>query len=145
MRWRFGIVGAVTSMPLPPVELANRVGRLIGEDGSYAAYKTVGAQLRSVIDEVLPGDWDWAGKRILDFGAGAGRTLRHFAAEAQQARFEACDIDAEAIGWLNANSTRRFMGSSMSRRRRSRARPTAMTSCTPSRCSRTSPAPGRRG
>ena len=54
------------------------------------------------MDEVLPDDWDWAGKKILDFGAGAGRTLRHFTAEAQQARFEACDIDTAAIGWLNA-------------------------------------------
>lgn len=101
---------SVTSMPLPPVTLANRVGRLIGEDGSYAAYEQVGAQLRSVIDEALPDDWDWAGKRILDFGAGAGRTLRHFSAEAERARFEACDIDTAAIEWLNANLSPPFQG-----------------------------------
>jgi SAM-dependent methyltransferase len=89
------------SAPLPPVELANRVGRVIGDDGDYAAYEAVGAQLRSVIDGALPDGWTWAGKRVLDFGAGSGRTLRHFTAEAQEATFEACDIDAEAIGWLN--------------------------------------------
>lgn len=91
------------SVPLPPVDLANRVGRLIGDDGSYAAYEAVGAQLRSVVDQALPDDWDWTGKRVLDFGAGSGRTLRHFLAEAGRAHFEACDIDAAAIGWLNAN------------------------------------------
>jgi SAM-dependent methyltransferase len=104
------MVGAVSSLPLPPVDLANRVGRLVGEDGSYAAYEAVGAQLRSVVDEALPDGWDWAGKRILDFGAGSGRTLRHFADEAVHARFEACDIDAAAIEWLNANLDPPFQG-----------------------------------
>ena len=95
---------------MPPAHLANRVGRLIGEDGSFAAYENVGAQLRAAVDRALPDDWDWAGKRILDFGAGAGRTLRHFSAEAEQARFEACDIDAAAIEWLNANLNPPFHG-----------------------------------
>jgi SAM-dependent methyltransferase len=93
----------VISAPLPPVDLANRVGQLIGDDGSYAAYEAVGAQLRSVVDQALPDDWDWTNKRVLDFGAGSGRTLRHFLAEAERAHFEACDIDAAAIHWLNAN------------------------------------------
>ena len=61
---------------MPPAHLANRVGRLIGEDGSFAAYENVGAQLRAAVDRALPDDWDWAGKPILDFGAGAGRTLQ---------------------------------------------------------------------
>jgi SAM-dependent methyltransferase len=93
----------VSDAPLPPVELANRVGRLIDDDGSYAVYETVGAQLRSVVDQALPDDWRWPGKRVLDFGAGSGRTLRHFLREARQARFEGCDIDAAAIEWLNTN------------------------------------------
>ena len=93
----------MSDAPLPPVELANRVGRLIGEDGSYTAYETVGAQLRSVVDHALPDDWRWEGKRVLDFGAGSGRALRHFLLEARQAEFEGCDIDSAAIEWLNAH------------------------------------------
>jgi SAM-dependent methyltransferase len=85
------------------VDLANRAGRLIGDDGSYAGYEAVGAKLRSVVDQALLDDWDWTAKRVLDFGAGSGRVLRHFLAEAERAHFEACDIDAAAIRWLNAN------------------------------------------
>jgi SAM-dependent methyltransferase len=56
-----------------------------------------------MVDQSLPEDWQWAGKRVLDFGAGSGRTLRHFLREAQHAQFEGCDIDAAAIEWLNMN------------------------------------------
>jgi SAM-dependent methyltransferase len=93
----------MSEAPLPPVELANRVGRLVGSDGSYASYETVGRQLRDVVLSALPPDWAWRGKRVLDFGCGAGRTLRHFIREAEEAEFWGCDIDAASIEWLNAN------------------------------------------
>jgi SAM-dependent methyltransferase len=100
----------VTRFPLPPVDLANRVGRLVGPDGSFAAYDAVGRELRDAVAGGLPADWTWAGKRVLDFGCGAGRTLRHFAAEAEQAEFQGCDIDAASIAWLNANLNPPFQG-----------------------------------
>ena len=40
---------------------------------------------------------------MLDFGCGAGRTLRHFLEEAESGTFYGCDIDAPSIAWLEAN------------------------------------------
>ena len=85
------------------MDLANRVGRLVGADGSFDAYESVGHGLRDVVISALPADWSWTGKRVLDFGCGAGRTLRHFLPEAEEAQFSGCDIDAPSIAWLNAN------------------------------------------
>ena len=45
-------------------------------------------------------EWSFDGKRVLDFGCGSGRTLRHFLPEAQLAEFWGCDIDGESIDWL---------------------------------------------
>ena len=39
-------------------------------------------------------------EHVLHFGCGAGRTLRHFLAEAQQAEFHGCDIDAKSVDWM---------------------------------------------
>ena len=89
--------------PLPPVDLANRVGQLVGADGSYAAYEKVGREIRDVVVAAVPADWTWQGKRVLDFGCGAGRTLRHFLVEAAEAEFWGCDIHASSIEWVNAN------------------------------------------
>jgi SAM-dependent methyltransferase len=89
----------MTGLPLPPTELAERVGRL----GSAEAYEAVGRALREAVDQALPAGWTWPGKRVLDFGCGAGRVLRHFAPEAAQAEFTGCDIDAPSIDWINAH------------------------------------------
>jgi SAM-dependent methyltransferase len=85
--------------PLPPVELMQRVGRI--DDADVAtAYDAIGRESRERIERLLPDDWSWEGKRVLDFGCGAGRTLRHFLAEAEQAQFHGCDIDAKSIEWM---------------------------------------------
>ena len=42
----------------------------------------VGADARQVILDTLPDGWSPDGKRILDFGAGAGKVLRHLLDEA---------------------------------------------------------------
>ena len=82
--------------PLPPPELRRRVG---GVDD----YEEIGSRVRSDLVELLPTDWSFEGKRVLDFGCGAGRVLRHFLGEAQTAEFHGCDIDAESIEWLTAH------------------------------------------
>jgi SAM-dependent methyltransferase len=51
----------------------------------------------------LPEGWTWSGKRVLDFGCGAGRALRHFVSEAGDAEFWGCDIDAQSVAWINAS------------------------------------------
>jgi len=86
--------------PLPPFTLANRVGALPPES-PMDAYVRLGVALRSEVERLLPDDWTWEGKRSLDFGAGAGRALRHFLDETPAAEFWGCDIHAESIAWLN--------------------------------------------
>ena len=63
----------------------------------------MGRQSRASILSLLPPDWTWEGKHVLDFGCGAGRTLRHFVNEAETATFWGCDIDRESTDWLEAN------------------------------------------
>lgn len=78
--------------PLPPTELMTRVGRVVGAD--YGAW---GAVAKQDILDLLP--WPLRGRRVLDFGCGAGRILRHL----REARLAACDIDAPSVEWIRAN------------------------------------------
>jgi SAM-dependent methyltransferase len=66
-------------------------------------YERFGLDIRSQILELLPRGWSFQGKRVLDFGCGAGRTLRHFLDEATEAEIWGCDIDAPSLEWLQAN------------------------------------------
>ncbi len=77
------------------------VGLQSGQDES--AYAWVGEECRRAILSVLPDGWTFTGKRVLDFGCGAGRVLRHFAAEARSTEFIGCDIDAASIRWAEAH------------------------------------------
>jgi SAM-dependent methyltransferase len=86
-------------IPLPPPWLAHRVG-FIPDDDSLTLYRELGLKVRSDILDLLPSDWSFEGRRVLDFGSGAGRILRHFIREAEDAEFYGCDIDAESIEWL---------------------------------------------
>jgi SAM-dependent methyltransferase len=98
-------------LPLPPLELAERVGQSTGSGMEpHDAYELIGGHLRGIIERSLPDDWTWADRRVLDFGSGAGRVLRQFAAEARVARFEGCDIDAPSIAWLNERLRPPFEG-----------------------------------
>jgi ubiquinone/menaquinone biosynthesis C-methylase UbiE len=48
--------------------------------------------------------YDFEGRRVLDFGCGAGRVLRHFAPEAEAGgEFWGCDPYPPTIEWLKAN------------------------------------------
>jgi SAM-dependent methyltransferase len=89
--------------PFPPLALANRVGSLEEAKDPYAYYEDLGQRARAHILQALPTDWALQGKRILDFGCGAGRTLRHFLDEAETGEVWGCDIDVESIEWLDKN------------------------------------------
>jgi SAM-dependent methyltransferase len=89
--------------PYPPLPLANRVGSLEEAQDPYGFYDELGRRAREDIERALPAGWSFDGKTMLDFGCGAGRTLRHFLPEADTAEFWGCDIDAESIAWLDAN------------------------------------------
>ncbi|MFN8152321.1 MAG: class I SAM-dependent methyltransferase [Solirubrobacterales bacterium] len=88
------------AFPLPPRELASRVFAVEGWSDADQAYLTLGAQTKEQIVRMLPDDWSFEGKRVLDFGCGAGRTLRHFAPEAGVAEFWGADIDGPSIEWM---------------------------------------------
>lgn len=87
--------------PLPPLEVALRSGSSPGpEDNPYENWLGTGRACREEIDRLLGPDWSWEGKRVLDFGCGAGRTLRHFLPEAARAEFHGCDIFAQGVAWI---------------------------------------------
>lgn len=91
------------SLPFPPLPLMNRVGSVADAPDPELRYVQIGEAIRAALDRVLPPAWEWRGKSVLDFGCGAGRTLRHFATEAQVAEFWGSDIDVESIRWLQEN------------------------------------------
>jgi SAM-dependent methyltransferase len=92
-----------TDLPLPPLDMASRVGSLEGVPAPYEYYAELGRRAREDILDVLPDGWSFEGKRVLDFGCGAGRTLRHFAEEAEQGELWGCDIHPESVEWMQAN------------------------------------------
>jgi SAM-dependent methyltransferase len=63
-------------------------------------WEKLGPETKQAIVDLLGDDWSFAGKRVLDFGCGAGRTLRHFRAEAASGEFWGVDIDATSIDLL---------------------------------------------
>ncbi|HVD87033.1 MAG TPA: class I SAM-dependent methyltransferase [Solirubrobacterales bacterium] len=63
-----------------------------------AAYLERGRESLRAIERVLPGDWSWSGKAVLDFGCGAGRVVRHLA-EASDCEAWGSDISAACIDW----------------------------------------------
>lgn len=64
-------------------------------------WEKLGPETRTAIDELLPADWTFDGKRVMDFGCGAGRTLKHFLAEAEHGEFWGVDIDETSIELLH--------------------------------------------
>lgn len=90
-------------LPRPPRDLAARVFAVEGWSDPDLAYEELGAQTKRQLVRLLPDEWSFAGKRVLDFGSGAGRTLRHFAVEAGTAEFWAADIDEPSIAWMREN------------------------------------------
>jgi SAM-dependent methyltransferase len=91
------------SLPLPPRRLIHRVGCPPGSRDLPQLYLSRGREVRDAIVDALPPGWSFTGRRILDFGCGAGRVLRHFVAEASEAELWGCDIDRPSIEWLTAH------------------------------------------
>ena len=62
----------------------------------------LGPETKSAITDLLPEEWRFEGKRVLDFGCGPGRTLRNFLDEAQVAEIWGVDVDKRSIDELRA-------------------------------------------
>ena len=90
-----------STIPLPSLELATASARSAGAADPFAYYEELGRLARRDIVAQLPDDWTFDGRRVLDFGCGAGRTLRHFLDEARVSEIWGCDIDGDSIDWLS--------------------------------------------
>jgi SAM-dependent methyltransferase len=82
------------------MELANRVGAIEGHPDPWGQYDFLGRRTREEILSRLPDAWTFEGRQVLDFGCGAGRTLRHFLPEADRDEFWGCDVDKPSIDWM---------------------------------------------
>lgn len=79
--------------PVPPEELIARVG------GTPDNYLELGLTQRRILESLLPSDWSFDGKSVLDFGCGPGRTLSAFLHDGERTEFVGCDIHPESIAW----------------------------------------------
>ena len=86
--------------PMPPLALAERVGSLPEGTDPLELYDRIGRTSRDQILSMLPEGWELSGRRALDFGCGAGRTLRHFLDVAGDAELSGCDIDTTSVDWI---------------------------------------------
>jgi SAM-dependent methyltransferase len=89
-------------MPSPPVELAIYVGGHSNED-PVASYLQGGAAYADHLLEALPAGFDLSGGRVLDFGCGSGRIMRHMVERGTGAVFEGCDIHTPSVEWLKGH------------------------------------------
>jgi len=80
----------------------------MGEEDPVGVYEETGLAHRILLESLLPDDWAWPGKRVLDFGCGVGRVLRQFAPEAETAEFWGCDLDRPSLDWLERNMSPPF-------------------------------------
>ncbi len=92
-----------SDLPYPPLDLAQRVLSLDRWREPLEAYERLGSETKEALLDLVPDDWNFEGKRILDFGCGAGRTLRHFLSEAELGEVWGADIDARSVAWLSEN------------------------------------------
>lgn len=84
---------------IPPTALTARLRHGCAPDVARAEYLRRGTETRGAIEALLPSDWEWAGKSVLDFGCGAGRVVRHLAPLAPETELWGSDIDPRCIEW----------------------------------------------
>src|SRR5204863_340186 len=80
-----------------PEELVQRVSHIDDPD-LEGVYLANGRVTRERLESLLGPDWTWQGKRVLDFGCGAGRTLRHLLDTG--AELHGCDVHGPSVDWL---------------------------------------------
>ena len=89
------------SVALPPDELIARVGDDPGD--TVGQYDAIGTRQRRLLESYLPPGWVWTDKTYLDWGAGAGRLVRHFLSEAESNRVIGADIHEPSVSWIEEN------------------------------------------
>lgn len=93
-----------TEPNLPPIEFMWGVGTT-GETPQQTMqhYLDVGVACRRDTESALGPDWNWQGKRLLDFGCGAGRFLRQVLDWAEVGEIYGCDLDQPMVEWAREN------------------------------------------
>jgi SAM-dependent methyltransferase len=102
---------AENDLPMPPREFMARTNPRYDErsDEWYREfYQRTGRIRREAIERAIPAEFSFQGKRVLDFGCGAGRVLRQFLPEAESGEFWGCDLYEPTIAWLDENLTPPF-------------------------------------
>ena len=120
-------MSAAAGPPLPPVELMRRVAPLDSDRDEASDYEAAGLRIKQFICSQLPADWSWDGKRVLDFGCGAGRVLRHFASRPRAASSGAARSTSPASGGSSAASRLRSVSFSATTARRFASRTVTST------------------
>jgi SAM-dependent methyltransferase len=88
----------------PPAELIRRVGWSIHSRDPQEVYERRGREQWEFTCSLLPDDWSFAGRRVLDFGCGIGRMLRNGPEHDPAGEYWGADIDARSIAWLEQNA-----------------------------------------
>jgi SAM-dependent methyltransferase len=88
-----------TEVPIPPVALSARLSQAPAGVADAQGYLERGRRAIGAIERVLPADWTWTNKRVLDFGCGAGRAVRHLHDAARTGEVWGCDIDPACTAW----------------------------------------------
>jgi SAM-dependent methyltransferase len=73
------------------------------EEETIASFLEIGLAARKDVETLLGPDWDWQGKRMLDFGCGAGRFLRNILDWAEIAEIHGSDLDRPMVDWAAEN------------------------------------------
>lgn len=87
--------------PLPPRHLA---GYVVGSaEAPLDEFVAIGELLADLILEVTGPQWEWDGSRVLDFGCGSARVLRHFLDRAGTTELHGAELDAACVAWIQAH------------------------------------------
>lgn len=89
------------AFPLPPDALQVRQAGGVWGRGFYVEGRVILAQIEAAYRDA--GKPLGSAEAILDFGCGCGRVLANFADLSHAGELWGCDIDAEAIAWIQAN------------------------------------------
>jgi SAM-dependent methyltransferase len=103
---RVARAGQAEGAPIPPRHLIERTdghGRDFDDASFFEYYEQSGRQRKHAIVDAVPGGYSFEGKRVLDFGCGAGRVLHEFLPEASRGEFWGCDLHEPTIAWLERN------------------------------------------
>ena len=100
-----GWARSMRTLRYPPLHLRERVIAIdaAGEE-DVEGYRADGERCARQIAAALPAGWDPRGRRVLDFGCGAGRVLRHMIDVLPGAELWGCDPHEESIEWLQAQA-----------------------------------------